>query len=515
MRRSLDCEVEPCSRSDVSVLQAGTDIIGGNVDIQGPGAVALKAGRDVYGQDFQIFSAGNFDRYDGSTIEATDRVRAVALSEVKGLSRDGASISVMAGLKDKQPSYDAMIAAYLDPANVAAMPGYLKTTIDGTVVPIYLLDLVEMRRGEAHLARSGLVSFIKDITGETMSPLDAWSRFTSLPSFTQQRFLHKVYSQELKAAGDNQNALDANGVPLNGGYRRGYAAIATLFPGQDWRGDVKIGNSTFRTMAGGGIETLNPGGGLQVAALGAVVPNGAGIVTFRDGDINIFARDNVTVNRSRVLTFGGGDEVIWSTLGDIDAGRGSKTARVPSAPDVTTDDDALTKVTERPDISGSGIGTIIGYGGVKEGDVTLIAPHGTVNAGDAGIRVSGNFTVAAMFVLNAENIKVGGETKGIPKVQAAPVSLSVETKDKAAADAIKDATQAGPNERPSVIIVEVLGYGGGDASTPNEKDDRRSRGSNRQSYDPASSIELIGMGRLTESQKEKLTAEERVRVANP
>jgi hypothetical protein len=55
-----------------------------------------------------------------------------------------------------------------------------------------------------------------------------------------------------------------------------------------------------------------------------------------------------------------GDEIIWSTRGDIDAGRGAKTARVPSAPEVVTDTDGVTKVLERADITGSGIGTIIG-----------------------------------------------------------------------------------------------------------------------------------------------------------
>jgi hypothetical protein len=131
---------------------------------------------------------------------------------------------------------------------------------------------------------------------------------------------------------------------------------------------------------------------------------------------------------------------------------------------------------------------------VKPGDVTLIAPFGTVNAGDAGIRVSGNFTVAAMFVLNAENIKVGGESKGVPKVAAAPVNLTVETKDKAAADAVKDATQTGPGDRPSVIIVEVLGYGGG-SNEDRQKDDENRRKTNEQrSYNMNSVIQLVGNG---------------------
>jgi filamentous hemagglutinin len=101
------------------------------IDIQGPGAVALAAGRDVYGTAFQIFSRGNFDKY---MVARPKPPCPNALSEVQGLPRDGASISVMAGLKGKQPSYDAMMAAYLDPANVSAMPDYLKTvTVDGKV----------------------------------------------------------------------------------------------------------------------------------------------------------------------------------------------------------------------------------------------------------------------------------------------------------------------------------------------------------------------------------------------
>jgi filamentous hemagglutinin len=503
--RNIGYRLRNLHRSDVSLLEAGNDIIGGNIVIQGPGAIALAAGRDVYGANFNIESRGNRD-YNGSN-------RPVDTSEIFGLPRDGAAISVLAGLKGKQASYAALMAAYLDPANVAAMPDYLKTSVDGVVLPIYLTDAFEDRGGNSHKIRSGMSSFVQEITGEKLSPLDAWARFQALPTLTQQRFLRQVYIQELKAAGDDQLTLGANGRPINDGYGRGYAAIATLFPGQDWRGNVKIGNATFRTMAGGAIDVLTPGGGLQIAALGTVVHPGAGLITLGNGDIDIFARDSVTVNRSRILTFAGGDEVIWSTLGDIDAGRGAKTTRVPAAPDITTDVDAVTKVSERPDISGSGIGTIIGFTGVEPGDVSLIAPVGTVDAGDAGIRVSGNFTVAALVVLNADNIKVGGESKGVPKVAAPPVNLTVETKDKSAADAVKEATQTGPGDRPSVIIVEVLGYGGG-SNEDRQKDDENRRKTNEQrSYNMNSVIQLVGNGALNDTQKQALTEEERLKLA--
>ncbi|TAI64597.1 hypothetical protein CWO89_17955, partial [Bradyrhizobium sp. Leo170] len=509
--RNIAYRLRNLHRTDVSLLEAGTDIIGGEILIQGPGAIALAAGRDVYGADFRIESRGNSE-YDGSN-------RAVETTEVLGLPRDGAAISVMAGLNGKQASYDALAAAYLDPANVASMPDYLKTTVDGVVLPIYLTDAVGDRGGVKRTVRDGLVSFVREITGETLAPYAAWARFQAMPALTRQRFLRQVYMQELKAAGDDQLTLGADGRPINGGYGRGYAAIATLFPGKDWSGGVKIGNATFRTMAGGAIDVFTPGGGLQVAALGTVAPPGAGLITLGNGDINIFARDSVTVNRSRILTFAGGDEVIWSTLGDIDAGRGAKTTRVPSAPEIVTDADAVTKVMERADISGSGIGTIIGFTGVEPGDVSLIAPVGTVDAGDAGIRVSGNFTVAAMYVLNTDNIKVGGETKGVPKVQPPAVNLTVETKDKAAADAVKDATQQPANERPSIIIVELLGFGGeSDQETP-RRDEQPRQGEERgrkdrrsYNYDQTSPVQVLGAGALSDMQTEALIYEKKKQV---
>ncbi len=503
--RNIDYRLRNLHRSDDSLLEAGNDIIGGAVNVQGPGAIVLTAGRDVYGANFSVVSVGNrfFDANN----------RPVATSEIVGLPRDSAAISVLAGLNGKQPSYGALAAAYLDPANVAAMPSYLKVAVDGVLLPIYLIDAFEDRGGTQHKVRSGVVSFVEEISGESLSPLAAWARFQALPSLTQQRFLRQVYMQELKAAGDDQLTLDTSNRPINGGYKRGYAAIETLFPGQDWKGNVKIGNATFRTMAGGAIDVLTPGGGLQVAALGTVAPAGAGLITLGNGDIDIFARDSVTVNRSRILTFAGGDEVIWSTLGDIDAGRGAKTTRVPAAPEIVTDVDAVTKTLERADISGSGIGTIIGFSGVEPGDVSLIAPVGTVDAGDAGIRVSGNFTVAAMFVLNTDNIKVGGESKGVPKAPPVMVNLTAETKDKAAADAVKDATRQTDNERPSVIIVEVLGYGGG-SDQPDSGEEKRRRSPDQRSYLPNSLLQLVGNGVLTEAQKQALTEEEKRNLAS-
>jgi hypothetical protein len=126
---------------------------------------------------------------------------------------------------------------------------------------------------------------MEEMTGESLSALDAWAKFRTLPKLTQERFLRQVYMQELREAGIDQNEPGAGGLPRNGGYNRGNAAIDTLFPGEDWKGDVTIGNALFRTVAGGSIEVLTLGGALQVAALGTAVDPGYGLVALGQGDI--------------------------------------------------------------------------------------------------------------------------------------------------------------------------------------------------------------------------------------
>lgn len=483
-------------RMDTTVLDAGNDIIGLNFQVQGPGSVLLTAGRDIYNP--RILSIGNVS-YDGNNRPALG-------TKVHGLPDGGASIDVIAGLNGRSPDYAAFVAAYLDPANVAVMPAHLTTIVDGQTVPLYFTDAYDGTRAGKQV-RSGLVSFIADITGEKLPPLQAWARFRTLPALTQQRFIRQVHAQELREAGRDQN-----GGLLTGGYNRGYAAIDTLFPGRDWNGSVISPSIYFRTMGGGDINVLTPGGGFQLAALQATVPSGDGVVTLGYGNINIFARDSVTVNRSRILTFAGGDETIWSTLGDIDAGRGAKTTRVPAAPEIQTDIDAVTRVIERADMSGSGIGTVQAFTGVEPGEVDLIAPVGTVNFGDAGVRVSGNFNVAARFIVNVDNLAVKGEIKGVPKDEVKIAPLTTETKDSAAADAIKDATLQRGSERPSVIIVEVLGYGGGDGETQTDKEKPRPAPEQRSqapSYDPSSPVQLVGIGALSPEQAQRLSPDER------
>ena len=88
--------------------------------------------------------------------------------------------------------------------------------------------------------------------------------------------------------------------------------------------------SKIQTFAGGDINFYVPGG--QVNAGLAVTPEGTkkaadlGITVQREGQLNAFVKDDFIVNTSRVFTIGGGDLLIWSSEGDIDAGKGAKSA---------------------------------------------------------------------------------------------------------------------------------------------------------------------------------------------
>ncbi|MFD2431683.1 filamentous hemagglutinin family protein [Sphingobium scionense] len=90
---------------------------------------------------------------------------------------------------------------------------------------------------------------------------------------------------------------------------------------------------------------------------------------------------------------------------------------------------------------------------------------GTIDAGEAGIRVSGNINLAALQVLNAANIKVQGEAAGIPVVAA--VNTGALTSASSASSAVANqaaelAERARPQVRteiPTILNVRFLGFG--------------------------------------------------------
>lgn len=292
-------------------------------------------------------------------------------------------------------------------------------------------------------------------------------------------------------------------------YARGYAALETVFPGieeknpdgsfRNYRGNIDLFASRIKTEQGGSIEFMAPGGDVVVGlantpkelieGVTGIRPDVLGIVVAGEGDVKGFVRDDVLVNQSRILTVGGGDVLLWSSEGDIDAGKGKKSASTVPPPVIEFDPvTGLSTLRLQGAVSGSGIGALEPAGGPPCGTsrcvVDLIAPKGTVNAGDAGIR-AGNLNIAAQVVLGADNISVSGSSAGTPVADTSAVTATSSGASNAGgdvssttaalaqnlADAARTAEELKQAFKPTFITAEVIGHGDCDSSRQGSRPD--------------------------------------------
>ncbi|MNX23867.1 Heme/hemopexin-binding protein precursor [compost metagenome] len=423
--------------SDISLISAGRDIIYGNMTVAGPGNLVVEAGRNIY-------QAGN------------GRFTSVGpLFDLSPSTRNGgAGISILTGVGAGGPNYDAFTRLYLDPANLAEAGRPLADQA-GKVVKTYDAELIQ---------------WLEDRFGyEAADAKDALTYFNGLDRQQRAVFARLVYFDELKAGGREYN--DPNG-PRFGSYLRGRNAIATLLPEKDangqaisYAGDLTMfGGSAVRTLFGGNIEMLVAGGQTVVGVGGVAPPSTAGVLSMGSGDIDVYSLGSVLLGQSRVFTTFGGDLLMWSAEGDINAGRGSKSTAVYQPPRRVYD--GYGKVTLSPPTqnAGAGIATLNPIPEIPAGDVDLIAPLGTIDAGEAGIRVSGDVNLAALQVVNAANIQVKGDAVGIPAVAAVntgALTAASSASSSVVAEAARLAERARPKtgDIPAIITSRFLGFG--------------------------------------------------------
>lgn len=369
--------------SDVSLISAGGDI---------SYTVSRGAGRQIVEQNAEISVDGPGDLLvlagGGIDLKASPGIVTRGNTVAPTLADAGANITVMTGI-EQTPDYEAFITRYLEEGDAHAQ----------TLA--------------AYLSAQGVPA--------SEQPLEA---FRALPRERQIPFLTQVLFAELRASG--RKAATEGSADFEGGY----AALETLFPAiypdldpdTDPRGDLSLFFSRIYTLDGGDVNVVAPGGvvnvGLSTPPDSFGVAKSAsqlGIVAQRSGSVNVLSGSDTLVNQSRVFAADGGSILMWSSAGDIDAGRGAKSA-ISAPPAVITYDPNTGQATVEfpPALTGSGIRAFVTTAGRAPGDVDLYAPVGVINAGDAGIGSAGNVTVAATEVIGADNIDIGGIGVGVP-----------------------------------------------------------------------------------------------------
>jgi filamentous hemagglutinin len=458
--KNAQFQLENHDVSTVSTVRAGRDIVYTDIPdpstglvssspqslaISGPGRLEVMAGRNIdLGGSEGIVSRGNLD--------------------VANLPATGADLYVMAGLgqttdgRVRQPDYQAFANAYF---------------------------------GNSPAGQQALADFFADVErqlrlNQTLTEADVQQRITDYRNGFASRALSEqallVFFSELRQGGVQGSA---------GNYQRAYDAIAALFPARDYQGNIDLFNSQIKTEAGGNINLLAPGGLVNVGLAkpgNTKAASDQGIFTVSGGAIRSYSLGDFLVNQSRVFTLQGDDVLLWSTDGNIDAGKGSKTASASPPPRLVYRSTGFVLDTSSL-VSGSGIGQLLARSGYAAGIVSLLAPHGDVNAGEAGIRVEGDLLVAAQRVIGANNIQVGGISVGVPVSQNTSLAglsgTSSLGNNQASQDAVKSLqgqedqqdqmkriAQAVAGFQPSFISVDVVGFG---PSGSSEEDERKRR----------------------------------------
>ena len=202
-------------------------------------------------------------------------------------------------------------------------------------------------------------------------------------------------------------------------------------------GDINMTSSQISTSNAASDIFVIANGNLNLGKTAlpsaSVVNTTTGITTANGGAINIFAVKDINVQESRVMTFFSrpdmvdpassyGDITVWSDQGNINAGRGSRTAVSASPPKLKTID-GVTRLVFTPPAVGSGMRAMTyGDNPPEPGNVHLFAPTGIIDAGEAGI-AGGQITLAALQVNNASNISFSAGSIGVPKTSEGTASL--------------------------------------------------------------------------------------------
>jgi filamentous hemagglutinin family protein len=499
--------------SDISVIQAGRDIVfdrvegyNASIEIGGPGTLLLSAGRDIgpipasnaQGDVSGIRSVGNL--YNPYQPRASGADLLIEFGVAPGVAVQAFAAAYIAPDRSVNdvPGYTDQLIAFvrqiqLDAATASgtappadaptaqqawAMFQQLPLDQQKRLAYAVLYDVLDQvgldynRAGSDHYREysRGYAAIAALFPPAVLTPNADAIADASLPLFTVSEPGYSVNNLDDAASAalrDFLNRLPADRLAAYlGDLPEGFTTLGADYNGALYTvstGSLDMRGATVQSQQGGDISLIGPGGGVLVgstSATASVAPSRQGLLALQTGSIRLFTDQSTLLAQSRIFTEQGGDILIWSSNGDINAGKGAKTSSELPTTTYLCDDDRFCLVDATGQVSGAGIATLQTLVGLDAGNANLVAPAGTVDAGDAGIR-AGNLNIAALQVANADNIQVQGNSVGVPSGVVNTAALGAASAAAAAAnDAAQDlAKSRAPDEAATMITVDVLGFG--------------------------------------------------------
>ncbi len=497
--RNFHVQAQNLTADDTTSVVAGRDIVFDetrtpagvidtnvrSIEVGGPGRLEVSAGRNItLGNSAGIVTRGNVGNSalpdEGASIAVT--VGAAATLDASKFAKQwldaGKSVNYLAQLAEFMRAESGATSLTQAQAKAAF------SSLDNDDQVRFARSVLRLEFAKAYLQPKGAPGVKTSYRAEWLKFAAAQGGNPDAPDAELlDSFATIVLWNELKATG--RDAQPDGATP--GVYSRGYDALALLGYADpfSYSGNLSLFLSQIKTQRGGSIDIFAPGGLVNGGAtnLPAGFNKGSGdlgIITERGGSIRALVQNDFLVNSSRVFTLGGGDILIWSSKGNIDAGRGSRTAISAPPPVIRLVDGQF--VVEYPGAAqGSGIGVLLTQPGTVPGDVDLIAPVGEVNAGDAGIRSAGRINIAAQRVVGADVIQAGGGVSGVPALAppAPPAPPPPPAADKGAGGEESARALGGTSDKQksvsSILTVEVLGVGGEEEDEEEKKRKRQAQ----------------------------------------
>ncbi len=497
-------------------IDAGNDII--SLQLQGNNMRDSDITRVRAGRDIKLNDSRNIIGVGGSGRVEVIAGRNIDLGSSKGietqgnlsntfLSENGADLFVLAGVGEGP--------RYFDFYNEYFFKNSTSTDAENGVYSDDLISFLNNRFTKKDADGKDLL----DRDGNKITDDIAVANFQALSREEQwdiigEEFIPNIFSayySEFSAAGFESNTT--------GSFARGFKAIDVLFPESkferaevydpaklsftndaekqayfdnlvaqsDYQGDLTMYSSKAYTLDGGSINIVVPGG--EVNAGLPVTLDGdedrlLGVVAQSTGSILTYSREDFLVNQSRVSTLLGGDILMWSSIGNIDAGKGSKSAISAPEPLVSINDQGEVIVDISNTVSGSGIRAVVIDPEVTAGSVTLLAPNGVIDAGDAGIEASGDISIFGTLInpgnIDGGSVNVNGASLGGGATSTSGLSGTSNVANDATNSAAESATDDSEQNEEEVveqapqlsfISVEILGFGYDDIEEEEDEDE--------------------------------------------